>query len=139
MVVFIGTQIKTKAFLTGLGVAKKFESDIIVVDCVYRHPPKFHFFETKADKEMVEKQRQKALKTLNGLEKFANEANVKIKTKLVLTDSVTDWVTDHVKSNKIDLLIVDHPHEPQYDIDLSSDVIKAILDKVKVPVLTLRN
>lgn len=139
MVVFIGTQIKTKAFLVGLGIAKKFESDIIVVDCVYRHPPKFHFFETKSDRAIVEKQKKKSMKTLEGLEGFAQEANVKIKTKLVLTDAVTSWVADYVKSNRIDLLILDHPHEPQYDIDLTSDTVKAIVDKVKVPVLTLRS
>lgn len=139
MIVFVGPKVKAKSFLVGLGIAKKFNSDIYAVDCVYKHPPRFHFFETKADKTAVEKQKAKSLESLKKLEKFAKNANIKITTKLVLTDAITDWVTDYIKSNRIDLLIMDYPHEPQYDIDLSADIIRAILEKVKVPVLSLRD
>ncbi|CDI05845.1 universal stress protein [Candidatus Nitrosotenuis uzonensis] len=139
LVVFVGPKIKAKSFLVGLGIAKKFNSNIFAVDCVYKHPPRFHFFETKADKESVAKQKAKSLESLKKLQTFANNANVQVTTKLVLTDAITDWVTDYVKSNRIDLLIMDYPHEPQYDIDLSADIIRAILEKVSVPVLSLRD
>jgi hypothetical protein len=139
LIVFVGPKIKAKSFLVGLGIAEKFNSDIFAVDCVYKHPPRFHFFETKADKDDIEKQKAKSLESLKKLEKFAANANIEIATKLVLTDAITDWVTDYIKSNKTDLLIMDYPHEPQYDIDLSADIIRAILEKVKVPVLSLRD
>jgi len=138
LVVFVGSRIKSKSFLVALGMAKKFDSTVTAINCIYKHVPKFYFFETNSDKKSAEQQKKKASKSLENLEKFADEAGVKVKTRLVLTDSITNWVVDYVKGHKTDLLIMDHPHEPQYDTDFYVDIVNAIHNKVKIPVLMLR-
>ena len=137
-VVFITPTVKTKSFFVGLGMAKKFEGDLIVIDCIYKHPPKFHFFETKSDKESAKKIRQQAKESMAKLEKQANEADIPIKTQIVLSDNLADWVIDFVARNKIDLLIMDHPHLSSFEETFYEDIIHAILHEVRLPVLTLR-
>ena len=36
-----------KSFNLGLEMAKKFEAELTVIECMYKKPPKFYFFETK--------------------------------------------------------------------------------------------
>ena len=45
-----------KSFEMGLGLAKKLDANLSVIECVYKIPPKFYFFETKSDKQITEKQ-----------------------------------------------------------------------------------
>ena len=35
-----------KSFDLGLEMAKKFDSELTVIECMYKTPPKFYFFET---------------------------------------------------------------------------------------------
>ena len=41
-----------KSFDMGLGLAKKLDANLSVIECVYKIPPKFYFFETKSDKKI---------------------------------------------------------------------------------------
>ena len=40
-----------KSFDMGLQLAKKFDAELTIVECVYKIPPKLYFFETKSDKK----------------------------------------------------------------------------------------
>ena len=40
-----------KSFELGLEMARKFDSELTVIECMYKTPPKFYFFETKSDKK----------------------------------------------------------------------------------------
>ena len=138
VVAFITPTVKTKSFIVGLGMAKKFEADLTVIDCIYKHPPKFHFFEMKSDKESTRKLREKAKESMVKLKQQAKTANIPIKTKIVLNDNLGDWVINYVSSNRVDLLIMDHPHLSSFEETFYEDIIHAILHEVHVPVLTLR-
>ena len=54
-----------KSFDMGLVLAKKLDSDLSVIECVYKNPPKFCFFETKSDKKNVEKQIKTGILLIN--------------------------------------------------------------------------
>ena len=45
-----------KSFEMGLGLAKKHNATLSVIECVYKIPPKFYFFETKSDKKIAQSQ-----------------------------------------------------------------------------------
>ncbi len=45
-----------KSFELGLEIAKKFDSELTVIECMYKTPPKFYFFETKSDKKLTQNQ-----------------------------------------------------------------------------------
>lgn len=138
VVAFITPSVKLKSFNTGLEFAKKFHSDLTVVDCVYQHPPKFHFFETKSDKEATKKLRKHAEESMKKFEEMAKEAKIPIKTKVVLTDNIAHWVIDYVTNHKIDLLIMDHPQLSSFEEAFYEDIIHAIHQEARLPVLTLK-
>ncbi len=139
VVAFITKQFENKSFLTGLDIAQKFEGSVTVIDCVYKKPSKFVFFETSGDKKSYAKTKEKISKNLEKFEKIANEKNIPIKTKVALTDSISDWIVDFVKEKKTDLLIIDHPHLSEFENDHYEFIIKSITDSVKVPILLLRS
>ncbi len=138
VVAFITPKIKSKSFFTGLGLAKKFGGSLTVIECVYREPPKFHFFETKNDKKASEKLLNLAKKELLKFEKAAKESGIPIKTKVALTDNISDWVLNFVDSHKVDLLIIDHPHLSSFEETYYTDIINSIHHHVKHPLLLLR-
>ncbi|GKS66651.1 universal stress protein [Nitrosarchaeum sp.] len=139
VVAFITKQFENKSFLTGLDIAQKFEGSLTVIDCVYKKPSKFVFFETSHDKKSYAKTKEKILKNLEKFEKIANEKDIPIKIKVALTDSISDWIVDFVKEKKTDLLIIDHPHLSEFENDHYEFIIKSITDSVKVPILLLRS
>lgn len=138
VVAFITPKIKAKSFFTGLGLAKKFEASLTVVECVYKEPPKFHFFETKNDKKASEKLLNLARKELEKFEVAAKESGIPIKTKVALTDNISEWVLNYVGSHKVDLLIIDHPHLSSFEETYYTDIINAVHHEARLPLLLLR-
>ncbi len=128
-----------KSFDMGLILAKKLDSDLSVIECVYKNPPKFYFFETKSDKKIAEKQMLKIKNELKKWKKLALKEGVKINTKFALTDLIAHWVIDYVKEHKIDLLIVDYPKLSLIEANHHDDIINQIHHKAHCHVLTMKN
>ena len=127
-----------KSFEFGLEMAKKFESNLSVVECFYQKPPMFHFFETKADRIALQKRKEKIKNELKKWEKIAEKEGVSIKTKFALTDSIAHWVIDYVNENKVGLLIVDYPKLSMTESTHYDDIINTIHHKAKCHVLTTK-
>ena len=128
-----------KSFDLGLEMAKKFDSELTVIECVYKTPPKFYFFETKSDKKVTENQINKLKKELENWKKLAEKAGVPITTKFSLTDNISHWVIDYVKEHKTDLLIVDYPKISLEEITLFDDIIMTIHHKSHCHLLTTKS
>lgn len=45
-----------KSFNIGLELAKKFDSELTVIECMYKIQPRLYFFETKSDKRRAQAQ-----------------------------------------------------------------------------------
>ncbi|MDH3311729.1 MAG: universal stress protein [Nitrosopumilus sp.] len=127
-----------KSFGVGLELAKKFESDFTVIECMYKIQPKLYFFETKSDKKKAQLQISKLKKELENWKKIALKEGIHIKTKFVLTDSIAHWVIDYVKENKIDLLIVDYPKLSMVEMTLYDDIINTIHHESHCHLLTTK-
>ncbi|EPA05962.1 universal stress protein [Candidatus Nitrosarchaeum limnium] len=127
-----------KSFDIGIQMAKKFESELTVIECVYKIQPKFYFFETKSDKKILEKQKEKMKKELENWEEIALGKGIKIKTKFALTDSIAEWVIDYVKEHKINLLIMDYPKLSMVEATHYDDIINMIHHKAKCNILTAK-
>ena len=128
-----------KSFDLGLKMAKKFDSELTVVECMYKIPPKFYFFETKSDKKTTQNQIDKLKAELENWKKIAKKEGVIIKTKFALADNISHWVIDYVKENKIDLLIVDYPKLSMEEITLFDDIINIIHHKSHCHILTMKS
>ena len=128
-----------KSFELGLEMAKKFDSELTVIECMYKTPPKFYFFETKSDKRLTQNQTTKLKKELENWKGIAQKQGVPIKTKLALTENISHWVIDYVKENNIDLLIVDYPKLSLEEITLFDDIINEIHHKSHCHLLTTKS
>lgn len=138
-VAFITNKLNDRSFSIGLTLAKQFEGEITVIDCVYKKPPKFVFFETKEDKRKAESIKKEAKKYLEKFEEMAKEQEIPIKTKVAHTDSIPEWILDYIKDHKADLLIIDHPHLTEFEQTYYDDMIQKISHKIKIPLLMLRS
>lgn len=127
-----------KSFNLGLELAKKFNANLTVIECVYKIQPKFYFFETKSDKKVTESQINKIKTELENWKKIALKNGVKLKTKYALTENIAHWVTDYVKENKIDLLVVDYPKLSMVEANHFDDIINLIHHKAKCHLLTTK-
>lgn len=128
-----------KSFQLGLEMAKKFDSELTVIECVYKIPPKFYFFETKSDKKITQNQIAKLKAELANWKKIAQKEGVPIKTKFALTEKISHWVVDYVKENKIELLIVDYPKLSMEEITLFDDIINTIHHESHCHLLTMKS
>ena len=127
-----------KSFDMGLGLAKKHNATLSVIECVYKIPPKFYFFETKSDKKIAQSQVTKIKEELKKWKEAAAKEGVKIHTKFALTDSIAHWVIDYVKEHKIDLLVVDYPKLSMVEATHHDDIINQIHHKAHCHVLTMK-
>ena len=128
-----------KSFELGLKMAKKFDSELSVIECVYKIPPKLYFFETKSDKKTTQSQIAKIKAELKNWKEIAQKQGISIKTKFALTDSIAHWVTDYVKENKTDLLIVDYPKISLIEDNHYDSIVNAIHHESHCHVLTTKH
>lgn len=127
-----------KSFDIGLQLAKKFDSELTVIECMYKIQPKLYFFETKSDKKIAQEQIAKLKAELEDWKKMALKEGVQIKTKFALTDSIAHWIIDYVKENKIEMLIVDYPKLSMVEMSLYDDIINSIHHESHCHLLTTK-
>jgi len=127
-----------KSFNIGLQLAKELGSELTIIECMYKIQPKLYFFETKSDKKIAAAQISKLKTELENWKKIAKDQGVNVKTKFALTDSITHWMIDHVKDNKIDLLIVDYPKLSTIEMTLYDDIINTIHHESHCHLLTTK-
>ena len=139
MIAFITPVHTKKSFDVGLALAKKFDSELSIIECVYKNPPKFYFFETKSDKKIMQKQILKIKEELKKWKEIAQKKGLKINTNFALTDSIAHWVIDYVKEHKVDLLVVDYPKLSLIEANHFDDIINTIHHKSHCHILTTKN
>ncbi len=128
-----------KSFELGLALAKKFNTELYVIECVYKVQPKFYFYETKSDKKIMQEQISKIKEELKKWKEIAKNEGVKINTKFALTDSIAHWVIDYVKEHEVELLVVDYPKLSMVEANHFDDIINTIHHKAHCHVLTTKN
>ena len=128
-----------KSFDLGLELAKKFDAELSVIECVYKIPPKFYFFETKSDKKILQTQISKIKDELKKWKELAKKQGVKINTKFALTDSIAHWIIDYVQEHDTDLVIVDYPKLSLVESNHYDDIINTIHHKSNCHVLTTKH
>ena len=128
-----------RSFDMGLGLAKKFDTELSIIECVYKTPPKFYFFETKSDKKIMQDQIFKLKQELKKWKGMAQKEGLRINTKFAITDSIAHWVIDYVKEHKVDLLVVDYPKLSMVEANHYDDIINVIHHKAHCHILTVKN
>ncbi len=138
LVTYVRPTNKDTAFNMGLSLAKTSNSKLSVVEFIQEDPPKFVLFKTKKDQEQRNKQKNIVEKALKKFETKAKEENISLKTSFQSTESLVDSIIQYVESNKIDLLIVDHPHLSHSQEVQYNDIVSNIHDEINCHMLTLK-
>lgn len=128
-----------RSFDMGLALAKKFDTELSIIECVYKTPPKFYFFETKSDKKIMQDQIFKLKQELKKWKGMAQKEGLRINTKFAITDSIAHWIIDYVKEHKVDLLVVDYPKLSMVEANHYDDIINVIHHKAHCHILTIKN
>jgi len=138
LVTYVKPTNKEHAFEMGLSLAKASDAKLSVVEFIQSDQPDFLFFKSKNDKEEETEQKQQVEKTLKKFEEKAKQENINLKTSFKTTETLVDTILQYVESNKVDLLIVDHPHMSHSEETHYNDMINAIHEEVNCNMLTLK-
>jgi len=138
LVTYVKPTNKETAFDMGLSLAKSSHAKLSVVEFMQAEQPEFLFFKSKNNKKKESEQKHLVEDALKKFEEKAKQENVDLKTSFKSTDTLVDSIIQYVESNKIDLLIVDHPHMSHSEETHYNDVVSAIHDEVHCNMLTLK-
>jgi len=123
---------------TAFELAKKFDSNIIALKCIYESIPTFGFFKIKSEKKKHAELTQKIQLALKETEEMARHHNISIKTECVFVTSLSEHVITYVNKNDIDLLVVDSTPPTDIDEGHHKDIINYIYKNIECNVLTLK-
>lgn len=123
---------------TTFELAKKFDSSIISLKCIFEDHPTFGLFKTKSDKRKQNELTQKIELALEEIEEMAKNENISIKTESAFVDSLSEYVISFVSKNHMDLLVIDSTLPSDTDIELHKAVVNRIYQNIECPVLTLK-
>src|SRR5215510_13770210 len=107
-----GSESSTKASDYAIDMAKKYDSEVILLYVVVSHlgyeysSGEFGIVTPGAIGEILEKSKQEAMKWFDGAEKKAAAFHIKIKSEIIATpNSVVPAIVDYADNNKVDLII----------------------------------
>lgn len=138
LVAIISSVHSQNSFDFGLNITKITNAELSVIECIYGTQPTFYFFETKADKQKTKRSKEKMQEELEKWKDIAIAEGIKIKTKAVLTDSISNWLINYIKENKIDLVIMDYPKISQIEASHYDFIISKIHHQANCHVLTTK-
>jgi len=119
-------------------LAKKFDSEIIALKCVFEDHPTFGLFKTKSDKKKQSGLDKKIQLSLEEIEMMAKNSGISIKTESAFVDSLSEYVISFVSKNHMDLLVIDSALPSDTDIEHHKDIVNRIYQNIECPVLTLK-
>ena len=123
---------------TAFELAKKFNSNIIILKCIYESVPTFAFFKIKSEKKKHTELIKEIELVLKETEEMAKHHNISIKTEYVFVTSLSESVITYMQKNDIDLLVVDSTPPTDIDEGHHKDIINQIYKNIECNVLTLK-
>lgn len=105
LVPYDGTKSSDRAFKNAIHIAKTYDAEIQIIT-VIKDIATFGFFKTKADKNLIEKQKKMASKKIEQLKKEAQKSDVLTKSKIVKADLVSEKIIQYAKSENVDLIVM---------------------------------
>ncbi len=137
-VAYITPTKKITAFKHALSLAKKYDSKITLLEYFLKETPRFFFFETKKEKETGKIKRSQIKAQFDKFQKNAEKSGIPLEIKIEATESIVDSILGFVSKNKVDLLIVDHPHVAHLDQSYYEDIVNTVHHEIKCDMLTLK-
>ena len=128
----------TRAFKTALDLAKKYNSKITLLTCLEGDAWHHMFYDARADKALIKKQKKVTLSHIAKLETLADKSNITIKTQIVQSISVVKDIVAYAKSRKIDLIVMGSHGRTGADKLILGSVANGVTQKASCPVLIVK-
>ena len=126
------------AFKTALNIAKKFNSKITLLTCLEGDAWHHKFYDSKADNEIIKKQKKATLAQIAKIEPLAKKDNIVIKSQIIRSTSVVKDIINYAKSRKMDLIVMGSHSRTGVDKIILGSVANGVTQKARCPVLMMK-
>lgn len=126
------------AFKTALNIAKKYNSKVTLLTCLEGDAWHHKFYDSRADNELIKKQKKASLSHIAKLEALAKKDNIPIKSQILKSTSVVKDIITFSKSRKIDLIIMGSHGRTGVDKLILGSVANGVSQKASCPVLIVK-
>lgn len=126
------------AFKVALDIAKKYDSKITILTAVEGDSWHHKFYDSRADNELIKKQKKAASKFIENLEKSGKKAEVPIKSQIVKSTSTVQTIVTYAKSRKFDLIVIGSHGRTGLDKLILGSVANGVVQKSRCPVLIVK-
>lgn len=127
-----------RAFKVALDVAKKYSSSITIVTCIEGDPWHHKFYDSRADTELLKKQKKAASDHISKLEELAKKSNTPFKARIIRAESVVKELVRFAKSHKFDLIVMGSHGRTGLDKLILGSVANGVTQRVRCPVLLVK-
>ncbi|MDH3765738.1 MAG: universal stress protein [Nitrosopumilus sp.] len=128
----------TRAFKVALDLAKKYDSKVTLLTCLEGDAWKHKFYDSRADTELLKKQKKVTEKYLEKLESLADKNKVVIKSQILKSKSVVNDIITYAKSRKYDLIVIGSHGRTGFDKLLLGSVANGVSQKTSCPILIVK-
>jgi len=126
------------AFKVALDIAQKYGSTITILTCIEGDAWHHRFYDSRADEELLKKQKKVATGYIEKLEAMAKKHNVQTKSRILKTMSVVTQIVDYAKAGKIDLVVMGSHGRTGIDKLILGSVANGVIHKTRCPVLIVK-
>lgn len=126
------------AFKIALDMAKKYDSKITILTCIQVDTWHHKFYDSRADAELLKKQKKAITPHIEKLENLANKSNISMKSQILRSISIVKDITTYAKSRKFDLIVMGSYGRTGIDKLILGSVANGVLQKSSCPVLIIK-
>lgn len=127
-----------RAFKAALDIAKKYNSKVTLLTCLEGDAWHHKFYDSKADNELIKKQKKVTQTQITKLENLAKKAKITTKSQIIKSKSVVNDITAYAKSRKYDLIIMGSHGRTGMDKLILGSVANGVSQKASCPVLLIK-
>ena len=128
-----------KPFLKSFSsIAKKYDSKITILICIQVDTWHHKFYDSRADAELLKKQKKTITPHIEKLETLANKSNISMKSQILRSLSVVKDITTYAKSHKFGLIVMGSHGRTGIDKLILGSIANGVLQKSSCPVLIIK-
>ena len=128
----------TRAFKVALDIAKNYNSKMTLLTCLEGDAWQHKFYDSRADAELLKKQKKVTEKYLEKLESLADKNKVTVKSQIIKSKSVVNDIVAFAKSRKHDLIVIGSHGRTGFDKVLLGSVANGVSQKTSCPILIVK-
>ena len=128
----------TRAFKVALDIAKNYNSKVTLLTCLEGDAWQHKFYDSRADAELLKKQKKATEKYLEKLESLADKNKVTVKSQIIKSKSVVNDIVTFAKSRKHDLIVIGSHGRTGFDKVLLGSVANGVSQKTSCPILIVK-